>query len=130
MSDSTDIKPQSIMPESNVSFSTTALASITKLTVGNMYAWKTSLKMYLKMNGIYHFIELKPERPEDPVERSRFDMREAAVLYAIHNTIDSSNRASIASIEDPKDAFDILVAQHGSDGGVATANTLSELFSA
>lgn len=130
MSETIDTKPRTTMPESNISFSTTALALIAKLTMGNMYAWKISLKMYLKMNGLYHFIESKPERPEDPVERSRFDMREAAVLYAIHNTVDSSNRASIASIENPKDAFDILIAQHGSDGGVAIANTLSELFSA
>lgn len=84
------------MPESNssVNFSTAALASIPKLTVGNLYAWKTALKMYLKMTGLYEFIETKPERPEDQSDRARFDMREAAVLYAIHNTIDASNQSS------------------------------------
>lgn len=120
------------MPESNssVNFSTAALASIPKLTVGNLYAWKTALKMYLKMTGLYEFIETKPERPEDQSDRSRFDMREAAVLYAIHNTIDASNQSSIASMENPQEAFNTILTQHSSGGGVVTANTLSELFSA
>lgn len=114
---------------SSVSFSIAAPASIPKLSNGNMYAGKTSLKMYLKMNGIYEFIEADPDRPEDPMTRSRFDMRQAAALYAIHNTIHSSNKSSIASIKSPKQAFDTLIDQHGSEGGVVTANTLSELFS-
>lgn len=129
MSDSIYSTPQTTMTDSSINISTTVLASVTKLTVGKLYAWKTSLKMYLKMNGIFYFVETRPDRPEDPVERSRFDMREAAVLYAIHNTIDSSNRALIASIENPKDTFHTLVSQNGSDGGVIIANTLSELFS-
>lgn len=120
------------MPDSlpaTVSFSTPALTSIPKLTMGNMYAWKTSLKMYLKMTGLYKFVESNPERPDENSDQAQFDMREAAALYAIHNTIDSSNQSSIASIDDPKEAFKILISQHGSDGGVITANTLSELFS-
>lgn len=128
----THTKTPSTMPDSTqatVSFSTAALASIPKLTIGNLYAWKTSLKMYLKMTGLYEFIETMPTRPDDTTERARFDMREAAALYAIHNTIDSSNQSSIASIDNPKLAFDTLTSQHGSDGGVITANTLSELFS-
>lgn len=102
MSDFMDSQPQTTMPDSNINISTTALASVTKLTVGNMYAWKRSLKMYLKMNGIFYFVETRPDRPGDTVKHSRFYMREAAVLYAIHNTIKFSNRALIALIENQR----------------------------
>lgn len=61
------------MPESNssINFSTAALASIPKLSVGNLYAWKVAIKMYLKMTGLYEFIKTKPDRPEDPSDRAR-----------------------------------------------------------
>lgn len=131
MSNKSDTKPPTMTDScsTSVSFSTAFLESIPKLAIGNMYAWKTILKMYLKMNGIYDFIKSDLESPEDPSTRSPFDMRQAAALYAIHNTINLSNKSSIASIKSPKLGFNTLIDQHGSEGGVVTANTLSELFS-
>lgn len=81
------------------------------------------------MNGLYKFIEQEIERPATSQERTRFNMRQAAALHAIHNSIDSANLSSIESLEEPKQAFKTLVSQHGSDNGIVTANTLTELFS-
>lgn len=56
-------------------------------------------------------------------------MRQAAVLHAIQSTVDKANQSTIDTMDEPKQAYNTLVLQHGSDDGFTAANTLSELFS-
>lgn len=130
-----DIKPSNnrISESSNnvsvSSFNVSALKEIPKLLSGNLVSWKQGLKIHLKMNGLFGFIEREQHRPTSVPECDAFDMRQAAVLHAIRSTIDDVNRASIDSMDNPKIAYDALVVQHGSDDGFTAANTLTELFS-
>lgn len=135
MSKSLDCKPTiNSMTESQVSYSTSsfnvsALKEISKLTSGNVVAWKQGLKVHLKMNGLFSFIDSVQTRPSSFPECDYFDMRQAAVLHAIRSTIDDANCSAIESLDDPKQAYDVLIAQHGSDDGFTAASTLTELFS-
>lgn len=60
---SSDVKPSNIkMSESthNISvssFNVSALKEIPKLSSGNLVSWKQGLKIHLKMNGLYSFVE-------------------------------------------------------------------------
>lgn len=115
--------------QSMTSFNVSALKEIPKLSTGNIVSWKQGIKIHLKMAGLYHFIKHSQSRPDTAPECSHFDMRQAAVLHLIGATVDKSNKAIIDSLDDPKEAYDVLVSQHGNDDGFTTANTLTELFS-
>lgn len=43
--------------------------------------------------------------------------------------IDDANRSNIESIDNPKQAYNTLVMQHGADDAFTAASTLTELFS-
>lgn len=114
---------------STTSFNVSALKEIPKLTNGNLVSWKQGLKIHLKMNGLFSFIDTLQTRPLSFPDCDYFDMRQAAVLHAIRSTIDNANRSTINLMDDPKQAYNALVIQHGSDDGFTAANTLTELFS-
>lgn len=128
-----DLKPTVSDPMSThsiSSFNVTALKEIPKLSSGNLVSWKQGVKIHLKMNGLYGFIERDVDRPSSTPDCDVFDMKQAAVLHAIRSTVDEANRATIDAMDNPKTAYDTLVSQHGADDGFTTANTLTELFSA
>ena len=111
-------------------FNVSGLKEILKLSSGNLVLWKQGLKVHLKMDGLFSFIEHPQDRPMSAPDCDAFDMRQADVLHAIRSTVDNSNRATIDSLEDPKLAYNTLISQHGNDDGITGANTLTELFSA
>lgn len=110
-------------------FNISALKEITKLSNGNLVAWKQGPKVHLRMNGLYSFIISSQPRPLSFPDCDYFDMRQAAVLHAIKSTIDNANCLTIESMDDPKLAYNPLITQHGADNGFTAASTLTELFS-
>lgn len=87
-----DHKPSSHqMSHSTSSFNVSGLKEIPKLSSGNLVSWKQGLKVHLKMNGLYGFIEKSIDRPLSTPDCDTFDMRQDAVLHAIRSTVDESN---------------------------------------
>lgn len=75
-----DIKPNSqvpfvLMSHSTSSFNVSGLKEIPKLTSGNIVSWKQALKVHLKMNGLYLFVETSQNRPDESPDCDTFDMR-------------------------------------------------------
>lgn len=84
------------------SFNVSALKEIPKLSTGNLVSWKQGLKIHLKINGLYSFVEREQIRPTSMPECDAFDMPQAAVLNAIQSTIDDAKRTSIDSMDIPR----------------------------
>lgn len=112
-----------------LSFNVSALKEIPRLTSGNLVLWKQGLKVHLKMIGLFIFVEYCQTRPLTFPDCDYFDMRQAAVLTAIQSTIDEANCSPIDAMDNPKQAYDMLVLQHGSNDGFTAANSLTKLFS-
>lgn len=101
---------------------------IVKLQKGTMLTWKSQLLTYLTARDLDLYITDDIKEPKDAAELKVYRRNRAKVMEAIQATIEIDDYNSI-STSDPKDAFDSLVKDHGSQSGLLTAGVIAQISS-
>lgn len=101
---------------------------IVKLRKGTMLTWKSQLLTYLTARDLDHYVTDEIKEPKDVTELRTYRRNRARVMEAIQATIEIDDYNSI-STTNPKEAFDSLIKDHGSQSGLLTAGVIAQISS-
>lgn len=113
------------------SHSSLLLSAIPKLNNTNKVDWKIGIKTYLWSRRLWKYVErdikLSDEDLKDPDKVEDLEAERAGVLEIIRATVQPTRLPLIRGIEDPKQAYELLLEQVSQDDGLEVATLIAKV---
>lgn len=117
--------------QSSTSHSSLLLGAIPKLNDSNKIDWKIGIKTYLRSRRLWKYVErdivLSDEDLKNPDKVEDLETERAGVLEIIRATVQPTRLPLIRGIEDPKQAYDLLLEQVSQDDGLEVASLIAKV---